>query len=252
MIYLCPFRAHFHSIIMIIPRLALIQSLIDKNQFKNYLEIGVSIGTVFFRIRCKKKIAVDPVFGFNKFKILTRSIRLNNFSNLTARYFEKTSDDFFKSDANKLIHDKLDICLVDGMHEYAYALNDIQNTLNYLSDDGVIIVHDCNPVAAENAFTYNEWKQRGFTGEWNGDVWKAIVYLRATRNDIDVFVADIDYGLGIVTKKNKEVKQPLPFRSFEEVRSLDFSEFSKHRKEWLNLKPAQYLDEYFGVDLKFS
>jgi Methyltransferase domain len=237
---------------MNIPRLDLIQSLINKNRFTNYLEIGVSIGTVFFRVQCKNKIAVDPDFGFNKFKILTRSLRLNNFSNLSAKYYETTSDDFFANDAKQNIRDKLDICLVDGMHEYSYALNDIQNTLNYLSDDGVIVIHDCNPKSEENAVSFAEWKQRGFTGEWNGDVWKAIVYLRSMRSDITAFVADTDYGLGIVTKKALAGFQPLPFKTFEEIQSLRFADFDKNRKEWLNLKPASWLNECFGLDTKFS
>ncbi|HEY6505832.1 MAG TPA: class I SAM-dependent methyltransferase [Chitinophagaceae bacterium] len=245
---------------MNIPRLALIQSLINKNQYSNYLEIGVSIGTVFFRVHCRNKIAVDPAFGFNRFKILTRSMRLGNFSNLSAGYFEKTSDDFFKDNAGKAIKGKLDISLVDGMHEYAYALNDIQNTLNYLSDDGVIIIHDCNPAKAENACTYEEWKKRGYTGEWNGDVWKSIVFLRSMRPELNVFVADTDYGLGIVTKKPVTPNQvrdrlgsgPLPFKSFEEIKAIDFSDFDKKRKEWLNLKPASYLNDCFGLNLQFS
>ncbi len=237
---------------MNIPRLSLIQSLIDKNQYTNYLEIGVSIGTVFFRIKCKNKIAVDPEFGFSKFKVLTRSIRLNNPSNLSARYFEKTSDDFFADDAKRVIRQKLGVCLVDGMHEYAYALRDIQNTLEYLSDEGVIVIHDCNPKGAENACTYNEWKQRGFTGEWNGDVWKAIVYLRSMEPSLNIFVADTDYGLGIITKKPVETLDPLPFKSFEEIKALDFAELDKNRKEWLNLKPKEYLNEYFKTDIKFS
>jgi len=237
---------------MNIPRLALIQSLIEKNHYHNYLEIGVSIGTVFFRVRSKNKIAVDPEFGFNKFKVLTRAIRLNNPSNLSANYFEKTSDAFFAENAAGTIKGKLDICLVDGMHEYSYALKDIQNALNYLSDNGVIIIHDCNPQKAENACSFNEWKARGFTGEWNGDVWKSIVYLRSLRKDIDVFVADTDFGLGIVTKKNAVNNSILPFKSFEEIDSLPFSELDKNRAAWLNLKPASYLNEYFGLDLKFS
>src|ERR1700753_4069981 len=170
---------------MSISRLELIQQLIKKNNYHNYLEIGVSIGTVFFRVHCQKKIAVDPEFGFSKFKVLTRTIRLGNFSNLTTKYFEKTSDDFFRDNAKALFGQPLQLCLVDGMHEYSFALRDIENTLQYLDDNGVIIIHDCNPKKPENACTFKEWEKRGNTGEWNGDVWKAIVYLRSMREDID-------------------------------------------------------------------
>lgn len=237
---------------MNIPRLSLIQALIDKNKYPSYLEIGVSIGTVFFRVKCQKKFAVDPEFGFSRFKVLTRTIRLNNFTNLTARYFEKTSDAFFDENARTTLSTPLGISLVDGMHEFSFALNDVQNTLNYLADDGVIIIHDCNPASESNACSYKEWEKRGFTGEWNGDVWKAIVYLRSLRNDIDVFVADIDQGLGIVTKKRKPGMPGLSFKSFEEIERLTFQEFSKNRTEWLNLKPAKYLNEYFQLGLTFD
>ena len=236
---------------MNIPRLTLIQNLIDKNKFSKYLEIGVSIGTVFFRVKCAKKIAVDPSFGFSKFKILTRTLRLGNYSNLSARYFEKTSDDFFKDDAPSVLNDTVDIALIDGMHEYGYALRDIENTLKYLSPNGVIIVHDCNPKTQENACSFHEWKERGFTGEWNGDVWKAIVNLRSSKPDLDIFVADIDQGLGIITKRNTLESPSLPNRSYEEVGNLSFEEFSKNRNEWLNLKPASFLNTYFNIDSPF-
>jgi len=236
---------------MIIPRLELIQSLIDKKNFTQYLEIGVSIGTVFFRIICKKKIAVDPEFGFTKFKVLTRTLRLNNFSNLSARYFEKTSDDFFEQNAKDVFKDPLEICLVDGMHEYKYALNDIENSLKYLSKNGVIIIHDCNPREESNACTFAEWKERGFTGEWNGDVWKAIVHLRSTRSDIEVFVADVDQGLGIVTWKPSPTTPALSF-SENEISNLKFQDFAANRKQWLNLHPAERLNELFGLDIKFQ
>jgi hypothetical protein len=233
---------------MTIPRLELIQSLIDKKGYKKYLEIGVSIGTVFFRIRCKKKIAVDPEFGFSGLKKITRSLRLNNWTNLSADYFEKTSDEFFLADgANNL--EGLGISLIDGMHEYSYALNDIVNTLKYLKKDGVIVVHDCNPREESNACSFEDWKKRGFTGEWNGDVWKSIVHLRATRKDINVFVADIDQGLGIITW-SENTHLPLSGINTEDIKNFNFSDFERNRKEWLNLKPASYLNEYF--DLKLS
>jgi len=54
------------------------------------------------------------------------------------------------------------------MHEYEFALRDVENTLKYLSDDGIIIMHDYNPVTKEEACPFEEWKAKGFKGQWNG------------------------------------------------------------------------------------
>jgi hypothetical protein len=122
-------------------RLKLIQAIIDKRKFTKYLEIGVLTGNVFFPVKCKSKTAVDPHFRFG-WKEKLRSVRLN-FANITNRYFEITSDAFFSKYATGVFNTKkLDICFVDGMHEFRYVLNDIENSLKYLDDNGVIILHD--------------------------------------------------------------------------------------------------------------
>ncbi|MBS1563021.1 MAG: class I SAM-dependent methyltransferase, partial [Bacteroidetes bacterium] len=116
-------------------------------------------------------------------------------------------------------------------------------TLKYLSDDGVIIMHDCNPQTKEEAGTLEEWRKRG-SGQWNGDVWKTILHLRSQRKDINVFVLDCDHGLGIVTKGKPE---STPGFSEKEIIGFTYEDLAAHRKEWLNLKPAGYFHEYFGV-----
>lgn len=130
------------------------------------------------------------------------------------------------------------------MHVYAYALRDVENTLNYLSDNGVIIMHDCNPATKEAGGTYEEWNAAGSSGQWNGDVWKAIVHLRSLRKDIDVFVLDCDYGLGIITKRKPE--NNLSF-SPGQIQSFTYEDFNANRAQWINLKRADYCYEYFKL-----
>ncbi len=224
-------------------RLAVIKILMKQKKLRNYLEIGVFNGHIFFRIRSNFKIAVDPDFQFD-FLRKAGKIVLNHY-NLYNQYFEETSDDFFKNNAaTALKGKKIEISLIDGMHEYAYVLRDIENTLEYLSDDGVIVVHDCNALTAEAGSSYEEWSAKKIAGTWNGDVWKAIIHLRSLRNDIDVFVLDCDQGLGIITKR-KPVKM-LPF-SEKEISKLTFSDFNANRESWLNLQPEGYLKEYFNL-----
>jgi hypothetical protein len=223
-------------------RLPLIKSLIQQKKLKNYLEIGVFNGHVFFRVNSRFKIAVDPGFAFDSSRKLGKII-VNPY-NLFNRYFKKTSDDFFAEDATTVFSQKkIQLALVDGMHEYGFALRDVENTLQYLSDDGVIIMHDCNPQTREEAGSFEEWRKKG-TGQWNGDVWKTILHLRSLRNDINVFVLDCDQGLGIVTKNKPE--NTLSF-SEQQIKNFTYEDFNANRKSWLNLKPAAYVYDYFDL-----
>lgn len=83
----------------------------------------------------------------------------------------------------------------------------------------------------------------GFAGVWNGDVWKTIVCLRATRKDLKVFVLDCDFGLGIITKEPPE--STLKY-SAEEVQNFSYDDLSENRKTMLNLKEAIYLQEFLS------
>lgn len=223
-------------------RSEVIQYLINKKKYKRYLEIGVFNGEVFFKTKAPYKYAVDPAFRFvveTKYKMM-----LKNLSNVNAKYFTKTSDDFFKEDAASLFSKKkIDICFIDGMHEFDFVLRDTINCLKFLDENGVIILHDCNPLTAEAEVSYEEWKKRDLAGEWNGDVWKIIVYLKSLRDDVNVFTLDTDQGLGIITKGTPQTK--LDFTEAQ-IRQLTFKDFDANRKEWLSLEPESYLQEYFS------
>lgn len=106
-------------------RVELIQSLMKQKCLANYLEIGVFNGHVLFRIKSTFKIAVDPEFTFDAVRKIGKTF-INPY-NLFNKYFSKTSDDFFKEDAQDIFaQKKVEIALVDGMHEYEYALRDVK------------------------------------------------------------------------------------------------------------------------------
>jgi hypothetical protein len=230
---------------MELQRKEVIQSLIDNRGFRRYLEIGVYVGRNFFQIRAKDKVAVDPAFYYSWFKRIKKSFSKSNFTNASSKSYKLKSDEFFTSVAPAMYKAKdLDICLVDGMHEYDYALRDVENALQYLQKNGVIVMHDCNPQTAEAAVSFQDWKKRDYYGFWNGDVWKSILHLRSTRNDINVFVLDTDHGLGVVTFGQQE--KQLSFTP-EQIRGLSYADLEKNRKEWLNLKDPSYFYDYFKV-----
>ncbi len=223
-------------------RIEIIQQLIDSYNFRNYLEIGVRNGKCFFEIKAKNKIAVDPEFVISSTKKFKRIF--SNFSNLNNHWYEETSDDFFARHSDLFTKNKIDIALVDGMHEYHYALRDVENCLNHLADNGVIIMHDCNPPGEKEAVSFEAWKNRGYEGDWNGDVWKAVLHLRSLRPDINAFVLDTDHGLGIVTKRAPESPQPY---AAEQIEAMTFNDLNTNRQAFLNLKPVSYLQDYFKL-----
>jgi hypothetical protein len=224
-------------------RLLILQTLMKQKRLNNYLEIGVFNGHIFFKVKSNFKIAVDPDFRFD-FIRKTGKVLLNPY-NVYNNYIQKTSDDFFAQDAPRLLSKKkLDIALIDGMHEYAFALRDVENTLRYMNDDAIIIMHDCNPQTKESACSFAEWKSKEFAGVWNGDVWKVIVHLRSLRNDVTAFVLDCDHGLGIITKKKSQ--DMLPFKQHD-IDNFTYEDFNNNRQQWLNLKPENYFYDFFGV-----
>ena len=224
-------------------RIKLIQLLMKQKGLTNYLEIGVFNGHVFFKVKSKFKIAVDPEFRFD-FLRKTGKILLNPY-NLFNKYYSKTSDDFFKQDAPGLFEQKkVQLAFIDGMHEYSFSLRDVENTLDYLTDDGIIILHDCNPQTETAGGSFEEWEKNGYIGTWNGDVWKAILHLRSLRDDINVFVLDCDHGLGIVTRGKSENK--LNYNS-EEIDQFGYKDFAIKRNQWINLKSADYAYEFFNL-----
>lgn len=223
-------------------RAQLIQTLIDKYKFESYLEIGVRDGDVFFMINCAKKVAVDPVYSLNWKGQVKRVIHEASGHIL----FTGTSDDFFNHVASGLLKvSTFDIVLIDGMHEFDYALRDIENSLKYLSSNGYIIVHDCNPITPEAACSFQDWKARNFTGIWNGDVWKSIYYLSVNRPDLKVVVIDSDHGLGIISRSDRSNSgiENAKKLSFDTVAAMTFEELNTNRNAYLNLKDVSYLKE---------
>jgi|YelNatPaOPRAMG01_1025707.scaffolds.fasta_scaffold00994_22 hypothetical protein len=227
-------------------RLLAITLLMKHKKLKNYVEIGVFNGHIFFRIKSFFKIAIDPSFRFTKFRVLGKMI-LNPY-NIFNQYFKMASDVFFEKYAQKVFQTKkIDIALVDGMHEFEYALRDVNNIVENMNPNGVIIMHDCNPLTSEAACTFKEWEERSFSGTWNGDVWKTILYIQCCRKDLNVFVLDCDHGLGIITKSNEQ-HQTFPFQyTKEEIEGLTYNDFNANRVDYLNLKPSSYFYEYFDL-----
>ncbi|MDC1392002.1 class I SAM-dependent methyltransferase [Flavobacteriaceae bacterium] len=200
--------------LMPISRDQLINKLIEKYYFKNYLEIGIDNGSNFIKIVCDNKDSVDPAEGAY---------------NYAKPKYKMTSDDFFK----KIGNDKLyDIIFIDGLHESEQVDRDIQNSLKHLKNNGFIILHDCNPIKRVHQIVPRVSKL------WNGDVWKSIVKFRNENNEYGCLTIDSDQGLGLISKR---IKVDL----FKLEDDLDFKNLKNNRESWLGLTSYKKFTEKF-------
>lgn len=226
-------------------RLDVIQDVIDRTNARNYLELGVFDGLNFFRVAAPRKVAVDPVFAFSARDRLRWVLK--NRSNLRASYHQTTSDDFF---ANVARPENFDVIFIDGLHTYAQALRDVTNALHRLSRRGIIVMHDCNPphvAAALPAPSIDDARAAGvpgWTNEWCGDVWKAVCHLRSQRDDLQVFVLDCDYGVGIV---RVGVPESRPELTVTDIGRMSYEDLDANRLTLLNLKPIDYWSNFMAT-----
>ena len=234
-------------------RIKVVQQALDERAKPVYLEIGVSYGFAFRRIAAAEKIAVDPAF-----RLSARSRRLADAKAQATHYFDATSDAFFASQSAFLAQRGIDVALIDGLHSYGQVVRDVENTLRYLRDDGIIVLHDCNPRTASIGFpatSYDDFRAQNrrqsllwlTAPPWSGDVWKAIVHLRSTRDDLRIAVLKCDWGVGILRKGPPESRLSY---SAAQIEALNYEDLAADRDRLLNLKPPAYFGEFLrqGTD----
>lgn len=189
-------------------RIFIIQSLIDKIGAKKYLEVGVQLGHCFNTVKCDYKIGVDPDPGSAATHIMT-------------------SDDFFAQNT-----EKFSVMFSDGLHHADQSERDLNNMLNCLEERGFIIAHDMLP----NSKHCQEIPLTD-QNEWCGNVWLSWVKLRMTRDDLEMYCIDTDWGTSVIRKGKQELlKVDGP---------IDYEGFVKNRDRWMNvISVAQFKQKF--------
>jgi len=184
-----------------------------------YVEIGVRNGDSLRAVHAPRKIGIDP----GQYPGMS-SLRDGE------EFYNKTSDNFFSEDANGLFaNSRIDVALIDGLHEYEQALRDLLNLERYMAREGVIVLDDFNPATAELA-----GEPTG--GAWNGDVWKIAAYIRAERPDLKLITIDADQGVGLVTRLSVDAEWPRD-EAIRKYKHLDYNYLAENRRELLGLVP---------------
>jgi hypothetical protein len=203
-----------------IKRWTLINYLIEQNNYINYLEIGVNDALCIRQIKAPHKDGVDPYPGSEVGGGIYPEIN-----------YPISSDQFF--DLIKGHNIKYDIIFIDGLHHSDQVDKDITNSLNHLTPNGTIVMHDCNPPEYKIQLVPRQ------TGIWNGDVWKSVVKARCSNPNIKINVIDTDWGVGIIQFGKQELYNKT---TLEEC--LDYFYFDQHREELLNLISV---DEFYKL-----
>ncbi len=186
----------------------LIEYLINKYKYSDYLEIGCDQDQLFSKVRIKNKTGVDPISGGN---------------------IRKTSDEFFRENKNKF-----DIIFIDGLHTYNQVKKDILNSINCLKDEGIVLVHDCMPDSLSKQAVPR------YRMSWNGDVWKAIVDLRQNEN-LEIYTCKIDQGIGVIKKKRNSSILKIE----KNIKDLKFKDYYKNYEKYLRVVDLEEFQRLF-------
>jgi hypothetical protein len=113
-----------------VSRTAILNHLIRRHGYRDYLEIGVRTNDNFRRVKAARKTGVDPTPEAPCTHVMT-------------------SDAFF---AQLPLETRFDLVFIDGLHEEGQVWRDVHNSLEVLREGGTLALHDCNPPTA--------WHQR--------------------------------------------------------------------------------------------
>lgn len=195
------------------------------NRETTYLEIGVRNPAINFDlIKSDIKYSVDPGIEFKENPV----------------DFKMTSDVFFDElrEGKVLTKDlKFDVIFIDGLHLADQVDRDIRNALDFIKEDGFIVLHDCNPPTEWHARETHNYRLSPARSNWNGTTWKAFVKWRACP-DIYSCCIDTDWGVGVISK-TKKMGDPSEVKN----RFYDFHVFNNTRKESLNLISMKHFME---------
>jgi len=190
-------------------RTEIINALIEKYDFKSYLEIGVESGANYYAIKCDDKVGVDP----------------DPSSHSTVKH---ESDTFFETNEKTF-----DICFIDGLHHAEQVYRDAINCLKYLNEGGIILFHDMMPNSELCA------QVPRVQATWTGDCYKAFVKLRSERNDLEMFVINTDWGVGFMRKGKQEL---IDLKGMD----INYANFDLNRLEWLNLISVDEFQQFLN------
>jgi hypothetical protein len=174
-----------------------INDLYENKEIK-YLELGLNCGTNFTSLLIENKKSVDI-----------------KFSNVEPTYL-MTTDEFFEK--NK---DEFDLIYVDADHEYNQVIKDYNNSVDCISKNGIIFLHDLYPPDENHTkpeLCYNSYKLLNYFVENNYDI---IVNLDdygacSIFDPIKIDISKFDHSITYTQLINKISNNSILMRSYDD------------------------------------
>jgi len=222
---------HFAHDFLNASRNKIINHLITVNKYRSYVEIGVYNCYHFDEVMIEYKIGVDPKPDFNN----------DVYKKWRSKIMLMTSDDFFR---NLPPETRYDIIFIDGCLMEENVSRDIYNALEHITDNGVVVMHDCNPPHEfyqrdniEGKYKKNKkakilWNGKEYLDRyWNGKTWKAIARMQLMDSNLEIYTVDTDWGMGIIRKRKTQLLK-IPGIDANRIR---YDTLVKYRRQLLNL-----------------
>tara|TARA_R110002049_G_scaffold274709_1_gene452651 strand:+ start:81 stop:710 length:630 start_codon:yes stop_codon:yes gene_type:complete len=193
-------------------RVKIINTLIEKYNYKTYLEIGIRHKETFNAIKLpeESKECIDP-----------------NYDNVT---YKLTSDEAFKSISTTK---KWDIVFIDGLHEAGQVFRDVENSLKHLNENGTIICHDMLPPEDKSNLSLSRY----------GNGWEAYARLKMTNKNLQMYVVNTDCGCAVIRKGKQRLYVDDNFNhdfskyNGKEIIGNKFEiDYKQKRKQWMDTK----------------
>lgn len=152
-----------------------INSFLEFFEMPTYLEIGVSKGETFRRVRAARKVAVDPVFRFD--------VDVWRDEAPHCEFHQITSDLYFEAVADR--NDRFDLIYLDGLHTSSQTLRDLINAFSFVKETSIIIVDDIWPssfaasIADYEIFNRVRRAEKRKEMSWMGDVYRLVPFIEA-------------------------------------------------------------------------
>lgn len=145
---------------------------------------------------------------------------------------------------------RYDVIFIDSYHTYDASMADLVGACRVLADDGVIVVHDCDPLEPLLASP-----RARRAGPWCGVTYAAFIDFVSWRHPLSYCTVDSDFGCGVIFAA-RERQAPGPSRLAELWRRVvcrrwqsagtdaagRFAVYRAHRRSLLNLiTPDKFL-----------
>jgi len=198
-----------------------------------YLEIGVRAGRSLAPAP-HRAVGVDPDLS-----PLRSDLRERPGFDL----FEEESDVFFRrrSREDVLGEARVDFAFIDGLHHSDQVARDFANVERWSRPGTIVALHDCWPDRPDMAY------RESCPGQWAGDCWRVVPFLRRHRPDLDLTILDAGpTGLLIVRGLNPGAADIVPLateldREVAVPREQQDREWAEYRSRERAVAPEAFL-----------